>query len=291
MTIATIARTLQALIERIAPRFDEPTEDLRTWLAGAAGLDEMIGRVATFQGPPVLLHGDFWPGNVMWRGKTIAAILDWEDAAVGDALSDLACARVELACAAGVDAAEMFTAAYGAVRPIDEESGGRHLLGVTNAGYMYLYLSPPGAWAANPGYIDDWTFVAAPPFNDEDHDNFNFVTDCANGDIYLVGVGRTGNVGANRINLRLLENAMFNPITDGIPDATISVNHVNKELDCSAVVGTNPTQLDAYCAFNAAGGAYVDENNTLSIYGTEHDNDGENNSVKMMKFSNTWTIP
>lgn len=102
------------------PRFDEPTDDLRTWLADPPGLDEAIGCVAPFSGPPVLLHGDFWPGNLMWRAGEIASILDWEDAAVGDALSDLACARVELACAAGVAVAEGFTSAYRTLRPVDE---------------------------------------------------------------------------------------------------------------------------------------------------------------------------
>ena len=59
-----------------------------------------------------LLHGDFWPGNVLWRHGDVAAIIDWEDAAVGDPLSDLACARLELACAAGNELAEQFTTAY-----------------------------------------------------------------------------------------------------------------------------------------------------------------------------------
>jgi hypothetical protein len=60
----------------------------------------------------VLLHGDFWPGNVMFNGGEIAAVLDWEDAAYGDPLVDLACARLELTCAYGSDASERFTAHY-----------------------------------------------------------------------------------------------------------------------------------------------------------------------------------
>ncbi|HYI01988.1 phosphotransferase, partial [Hyalangium sp.] len=42
----------------------------------------------------------------------IAAVIDWEDAAVGDPLSDLACSRVELMCAYGEAAMEAFTAHY-----------------------------------------------------------------------------------------------------------------------------------------------------------------------------------
>lgn len=60
----------------------------------------------------VLVHGDYWPGNVIWRAGMLAAVIDWEDACLGDPLADLAAARVELACAYGIDAMEHFTASY-----------------------------------------------------------------------------------------------------------------------------------------------------------------------------------
>lgn len=44
---------------------------------------------------PAVLHGDFWPGNVLWRAGQLAAVIDWEDAALGDPLADLANARLE----------------------------------------------------------------------------------------------------------------------------------------------------------------------------------------------------
>jgi len=37
---------------------------------------------------PVVLHGDYWPGNVQWRDGRIAAIIDWEEAAFGDPMAD-----------------------------------------------------------------------------------------------------------------------------------------------------------------------------------------------------------
>ena len=49
-----------------------------------------------YLGEPHLLHGDFWPGNLIWKDQSIAAILDWEDAALGDPLSDVACTQLEL---------------------------------------------------------------------------------------------------------------------------------------------------------------------------------------------------
>ena len=61
---------------------------------------------------PVLLHGDFWTGNILWRQGELAAVLDWEDAVLGDPQADVAGARLELLWALGVDAMELFTAAY-----------------------------------------------------------------------------------------------------------------------------------------------------------------------------------
>ena len=60
----------------------------------------------------VLLHGDFWPGNMLWRDGALAAALDWEDAATGDPLSDVAIARLDLAIFFGLDAADAFAARY-----------------------------------------------------------------------------------------------------------------------------------------------------------------------------------
>ena len=57
----------------------------------------------------VVLHGDYWPGNVLWQDGRLVAVIDWEDASLGDPLADLATARVELLCRYGDDAMERFT--------------------------------------------------------------------------------------------------------------------------------------------------------------------------------------
>jgi aminoglycoside phosphotransferase (APT) family kinase protein len=67
--------------------------------------------------PPALLHGDFWPGNVLWRGAHLAAVIDWEDAAIGDPLIDLANGRLEVLWAYGAAAMDAFTAQYQSHRP------------------------------------------------------------------------------------------------------------------------------------------------------------------------------
>lgn len=62
--------------------------------------------------PPALLHGDYWPGNLLWNEGRLAAVIDWEDAALGDPLADLANARLEWLWAAGAEAMERFTEHY-----------------------------------------------------------------------------------------------------------------------------------------------------------------------------------
>lgn len=64
-----------------------------------------------------LLHGDYWPGNLIWRDGVLVGIIDWEDAALGDPLADLANSRLEMLFAFGQMAMLEFTTAYVAYRP------------------------------------------------------------------------------------------------------------------------------------------------------------------------------
>jgi aminoglycoside phosphotransferase (APT) family kinase protein len=70
---------------------------------------------------PKLLHGDFWPENLLWQNGAVAAILDWEDAALGDPLSDVACCRVELRYKFGKASMRRFTQAYARNQIVDRE--------------------------------------------------------------------------------------------------------------------------------------------------------------------------
>ena len=75
--------------------------------------------------PPVqsnkscLLHGDFWPGNILWQDERLAAVIDWEDAATGDPLADLANSRLEILWAFGVEALDNFTQYYKSITALD----------------------------------------------------------------------------------------------------------------------------------------------------------------------------
>ena len=68
---------------------------------------------------PVLLHGDYWPGNVLWKDDRLAAVIDWEDAQFGEPLADVANGRMEIMWLFGIDAMETFTRHYRSITTID----------------------------------------------------------------------------------------------------------------------------------------------------------------------------
>jgi aminoglycoside phosphotransferase (APT) family kinase protein len=68
---------------------------------------------------PALLHGDYWPGNILWQDGRLAAVIDWEDALLGDPLADLAISRLDLLWIYGRQAMQAFTRHYLAKTAID----------------------------------------------------------------------------------------------------------------------------------------------------------------------------
>ena len=79
---------------------------------------ESAGRLSQHNAS-VLLHGDFWPGNLLWKDGRLVAVIDWEDAALGDPLADVANSRLEILWAFGIDAMHSFTQQYQSIAPID----------------------------------------------------------------------------------------------------------------------------------------------------------------------------
>jgi aminoglycoside phosphotransferase (APT) family kinase protein len=61
---------------------------------------------------PVLIHLDYWSGNILWNGEHIAAIVDWEEAAYGDPAVDVAYCRMEMVLEGLDDAADTFLSIY-----------------------------------------------------------------------------------------------------------------------------------------------------------------------------------
>lgn len=109
--------TLPARLNPLPEVFDYLPTGIE-WSVLHSSLREL--QVSNFSEPPVLLHGDFWPENLLWRDGALAAVLDWEDAALGDRLSDVACCRLELRYKLGAKAMQQFSDAYAKHLPVDE---------------------------------------------------------------------------------------------------------------------------------------------------------------------------
>ena len=99
-TLVTIHRTPSALLPPLPPYLDSVPE-LFGFLPDGAEWRTLRDFCASlspcpFDGEPVLLHGDFWPRNLLWQDGRVVAVLDWEHAACGDPQSDVACTQLEL---------------------------------------------------------------------------------------------------------------------------------------------------------------------------------------------------
>jgi aminoglycoside phosphotransferase (APT) family kinase protein len=68
---------------------------------------------------PVLRHGDFWPGNLLWKEGHLTAVIDWEDATLGDPLADFAISRLDMLLIFGIEAMQDFTQRYQSLTAFD----------------------------------------------------------------------------------------------------------------------------------------------------------------------------
>ncbi len=62
--------------------------------------------------PRAFIHRDYHPGNTLWAGGRLTAIVDWTTASWGPRAVDLTHMRVNLALSFGVETADQFLAAY-----------------------------------------------------------------------------------------------------------------------------------------------------------------------------------
>jgi aminoglycoside phosphotransferase (APT) family kinase protein len=61
---------------------------------------------------PVLVHGDYWPGNTLWKYGRLSGVIDWEQVRRGDPAQDVACCRLDLTMLFGPEAAALFLQTY-----------------------------------------------------------------------------------------------------------------------------------------------------------------------------------
>jgi aminoglycoside phosphotransferase (APT) family kinase protein len=107
------AKGFAEAIGELSPRID-PSFDVARIRATLEAAWPIAQRNAS-----TLLHGDYWPGNLLWRDARLVAVIDWEDATLGDPLIDLAISRLDMLWIFGVDALHSFTQRYTSLMRID----------------------------------------------------------------------------------------------------------------------------------------------------------------------------
>jgi aminoglycoside phosphotransferase (APT) family kinase protein len=70
----------------------------------------------------VLVHGDYWPGNILWRRGRLVGLVDWEQPRLGEPTKDVATCRGDLWVLFGRAAADEFLDRYVAAggQPVNE---------------------------------------------------------------------------------------------------------------------------------------------------------------------------
>lgn len=75
-----------------------------------AALEEAIDHIDF--GAFALIHGDYWPGNILWQRGRLTGIVDWSNASLGDPRIDLAECRMALVFSHSAAVADEFAEHY-----------------------------------------------------------------------------------------------------------------------------------------------------------------------------------
>jgi aminoglycoside phosphotransferase (APT) family kinase protein len=112
-TLAAIhAGDVRGLRPEDRERFWRPSEEPRDGLLAEVHSAVVSAYPAVPPREPVLLHCDFWTGNVLWRFRRPAGVVDWSRSCVGPRGYDVGYARADAEIAWGRDAADRLTDSY-----------------------------------------------------------------------------------------------------------------------------------------------------------------------------------
>ena len=132
---ALIAGVHESGVTVVDEPFVDPLPMLREWLPSMT-IPQTLPALSNAH--LTLVHGDFWPGNVLWHHGAVAALIDWEDASMGDCLIDVASMRAELYRLTNRQTVDEFTRAYAGRRGIDEGRLAWWDLFMASAQLMYM---------------------------------------------------------------------------------------------------------------------------------------------------------
>jgi aminoglycoside phosphotransferase (APT) family kinase protein len=97
---------LTRIVHEAAPNRHGGVPSPAFWSRVRDGIDAVTWR------PNVLIHNDFHPGNVLFDGPRLSAVVDWPLAAAGQPASDVAFCRLDAALMLGLEVADLILAAY-----------------------------------------------------------------------------------------------------------------------------------------------------------------------------------
>ncbi len=162
-------------LPKLPLRFD-PLPELLDFLPDDAEWEELRSNLlrmnsTAFAGTGVLLHGDYWPANIVWAGGKLVGVIDWEDAAIGDPLSDVASACLELRYIHGDWGAQCFLNAYSTQRHVDPFGFALWQAYVAAAGNHNM-----GGWGLEPSRVQAMRKVALQSIREASHVIANFNT-------------------------------------------------------------------------------------------------------------------
>jgi aminoglycoside phosphotransferase (APT) family kinase protein len=117
----TWARELGRVLAQVQAVPSDRLTDLPSVFDGSKAQDELTGPLAprirsrwsdVIESPEVLVHGDYWSGNVVWRDRRLTGIVDWSGAARGPRGYDVGWCRLDLVLLFDERIADVFLAAY-----------------------------------------------------------------------------------------------------------------------------------------------------------------------------------
>jgi len=98
-------------------KYDQPPAYMQNYPGGVDVWQWMRQHYPNIQTDiPVLLHLDYWSGNILWHANKISAVIDWEEAAYGDPAVDVAYARMNMILMGVPEAADEFRRVYESAR-------------------------------------------------------------------------------------------------------------------------------------------------------------------------------
>ena len=98
-------------VDRSFLRYRGPHQDRmqqRIWSEAKAAWP----RLREAGGRRTLVHGDYWPGNTLWRRGRLTGVVDWEQPRLGAPTRDVATCRGDLSILFGLEAADAFMREY-----------------------------------------------------------------------------------------------------------------------------------------------------------------------------------